>query len=68
MSSKAKSKKKGLEVKQELVNVQDLFINGKLSKEDYDQITTRYKLDLAELNTSLEEKPAVNDKELYIIY
>ena len=61
---KTQSQKKIIELKQKLTNVQDLFIEGSLSKEDYDQITERYKLGLAELNSSLEEKPVVDHKEL----
>jgi site-specific DNA recombinase len=63
-AAKTKSEKKITELKKKLNNVQDLFIEGSLSKEDYNQITERYKLDLAELNSSLEESPTVNQKEL----
>lgn len=63
-ATKAKSEKKAAELKKKLTNAQDLFIEGSLSKEDYNQITERYKLDLAELNSSLEENPSVNHKEL----
>ena len=52
------------QVKQKLANAQDLFIEGKLSKEDYDSITNRYKLELAELNASIGDEPEVDYKEL----
>ena len=63
-TAKVKSEKKISALKKKLTNVQDLFIEGSLSKEDYNQITDRYKLDLVELNASLEETPSVNHKEL----
>lgn len=63
-SAKLNTKKLHVEVQKKLTNAQDLFIEGKLSKEDYDQITHRYKLELAELNTSIAEKPEIDYKEL----
>lgn len=48
----SKHENEKLELETKLVKTQNLFIDGNLTKEDYDQITLRIKKELSKLNTS----------------
>ena len=64
-TNRIKVKKQVDSLQLKIQKTQDLFINGELSKGDYNQIIFRFKSELAELNSEENDKvSAVDYKEL----